>query len=186
MDRQAHVPAGHRPLRAALHDSPSPAHAPLLCARTWTGRPTSPQGTNHSSLSCMTLLLPLTLLRRAPITPPLTHAAAARTASAPHQRRIRDHGPDRLSTARAGSTLPQTRHWQLAPLHACLAAARTTLALHRQCNRDLGPDRLTLSMHRVLTLTRLRLASLPARPCRASHDSGRPSWSNHDLTLTRP
>ena len=45
---------------------------------------------------------------------------------------------------------------------------------------------LTLSMHRLLTLTRIRLTSLPARPCRASHDPGRPSWPYHDLILTRP
>ena len=135
----------------------------------------------------MTLLLPLTLLRRAPTTPPPTHAAAARTALAPHQRRIRDHEPVRPSTARAGPTLPPAAcTGQLAPLHACLAATRTALELHRQCNRDLGPDQLTLSMHRVLTLTRIRLTSLPARPCRASHDPGRPSWPYHDLILTRP
>ena len=240
MDRQAHVPAGHRPPRAVLHDSPSPAHAP-------------PQGTNHSSshsrcrrphclstapaphqgsragstqhgpgrvdpvtdAACTGLLAPLrtclaaTRTALAPhqrrtrdlgpdrhgtacmcsrsLTTLRAHLAAARTALAPHQRRFRGHGPDRLSTVRTGPTLPPAAcTGQLAPLHACLAATRTTLALHRQCNRDLGPDQLTLSMHRVLTLTRIRLTSLPARPCRASHDPGRPSWPYHDLILTRP
>ena len=182
----------------------------------------------------MTLLLPLTLLRRAPTTPPPTHAAAARTALAPHQRRIRDHEPVRPSTARAGPTLPPAAcTGQLAPLRACLAATHSALAPHQRRTRDLGPDRhgtacmcsraltplrarlaatrtalaphqrprirssgparchallipLTLSMHRVLTLTRIRLTSLPARPCRASHDPGRPSWPYHDLILTRP
>ena len=161
MDRQAHVPAGHQPLLAVLHDSPSPAHAPLMCARTGTGRPTSPQGTNHSSLSCMTLLLSPTLpsaphqgsragltwhglhvftLPHSTACPPCRRPHYLSTAPAPHQGSragSTQHGPDRVDPVTLAACTGQ-----LAPLHACLAAARTTLALHRQCNRDLGPDRL--------------------------------------------
>ena len=201
MDRQAHVSAGHQPLLAVLHDSPPPTHAP-------------PQGTNHSSshsrcrrphclstapaphqgsragstqhgpgrvdpvtdAACTGLLAPL-----------LACLAATRTALAPHQRRTRDLGPDRHGTACMCSRA-------LTPLRARLAATRTALAPHQRPRiRSSGPARchallipLTLSMHRVLTLTRIRLTSLPARPCRASHDPGRPSWPYHDLILTRP
>ena len=201
MDRQAHVPAGHRPPRAVLHDSPSPAHAP-------------PQGTNHSFSHsrcrrphCLSTAPAPHQGSRAGSTQhgpgrvdPVTDAActgllaplraclaATRTALAPHQRRTRDLGPDRHGTACMCSRA-------LTPLRARLAATRTALAPHQRPRiRSSGPARchallipLTLSMHRALTLTRIRLTSLPARPCRASHDSGRPSWSNHDLTLTRP
>ena len=66
----------------------------------------------------------------------------------------------------------------------CISHARIRSSGPARCHALLIP--LTLSMHRALTLTRIRLTSLPARPCRASHDSGRPNWPNHDLTLTRP
>ena len=201
MDRQAHVPAGHRPPRAVLHDSPSPAHAP-------------PQGTNHSSSHsrcrrphCLSTapaphqgsragstqhgpgrVDPVTDAACTGLLAPLrTCLAATRTALAPHQRRTRDLGPDRHGTACMCSRA-------LTPLRARLAATRTALAPHQRPRiRSSGPARchallipLTLSMHRVSTLTRIRLTSLPARPCRASHDPGRPSWPYHDLILTRP
>ena len=201
MDRQAHVPAGHRPPRAVLHDSPSPAHAP-------------PQGTNHSSSHsrcrrphCLSTapaphqgsragstqhgpgrVDPVTDAACTGLLAPLrTCLAATRTALAPHQRRTRDLGPDRHGTACMCSRA-------LTPLRARLAATRTALAPHQRPRiRSSGPARchallipLTLSMHRVLALTRIRLTSLPARPCRASHDPGRPSWPYHDQIQTRP
>ena len=88
--------------------------------------------------------------------------AATRTASAPHQRRTKDLGPDRRGTACMGSR-------SLTPLHTRLAAARTALAPHQRRIRDHGPARLsTARTGSILLRTPLSRASLlhctPALP----------------------
>ena len=141
MDLQAHVPAGHQPLLAVLHDSPSPAHAPLLCARTWTSRPTFQQGTDHSSLSCMTLLLPLTLPCSAARLPRhCPHRLSAAPGSAACLPCRRPHCPSTALAlhqgSRAGSTLHGLHMFTLPHSAACPPCRRphclsTAPALHQ-------------------------------------------------------
>ena len=78
------------------------------------------------------------------LTPLRARLAAARTTSAPYQRRIRVHGPNRLGAVRTGSALPHTPLARASSLRCttCIAAARTTSAPRLHCNRDLGQDRL--------------------------------------------